>query len=167
MNSRALTPQVEPFGPLHVYIPNSAGTGALRTRPRPLSYEQMAADAIHFLDEVIAAPVLSFGVSDGAVIALTVARCRPDLVQRLVLAAGVFRHDGWLDGVLDGEPPDFAGGPRPTLTNEALRHALHGAAALDCNRLPVRQPALIQRRDPIRHPSLEPASPVLAHPDAG
>jgi hypothetical protein len=28
-------------------------------------------------------------------------------VRRLVLVAGVFHRDGWLRGVLDGEPPDF------------------------------------------------------------
>jgi pimeloyl-ACP methyl ester carboxylesterase len=27
--------------------------------------------------------------------------------MRLVLVAGVFHHDGWHEGVLDGEPPEF------------------------------------------------------------
>ncbi len=47
------------------------------------------------------------GCSDGAVVALTVALRRPDLVRRLVVVAGVFHRDGWADGVLDGEPPEF------------------------------------------------------------
>jgi pimeloyl-ACP methyl ester carboxylesterase len=32
---------------------------------------------------------------------------RPDLVRRLVLAAGVFHHDGWAERILDDEPPEF------------------------------------------------------------
>ena len=34
---------------------------------------------------------------------------RPDLVDRLVFAAGVFHYDGWLPGVIDParEPPQF------------------------------------------------------------
>ncbi len=47
------------------------------------------------------------GCSDGAILALTVALGRPDLVRRLVLAAGVFHHDGWAEGILDDEPPEF------------------------------------------------------------
>jgi pimeloyl-ACP methyl ester carboxylesterase len=47
------------------------------------------------------------GCSDGAVVALTVALRRPDLVRRLVFIAGVFHRDGWAGGVLDGEPPEF------------------------------------------------------------
>src|SRR5581483_5518387 len=39
--------------------------------------------------------------------ALSVALRRPDLVRRLVTAAGIFHHDGWHDGVLDAEPAEF------------------------------------------------------------
>lgn len=49
----------------------------------PLSYERMAADTIRFLDNVIREPVRLLGVSDGAVVALTVALRRPDLARRL------------------------------------------------------------------------------------
>ena len=38
---------------------------------------------------------------------MTVALRRPDLVRRLVFVAGVSHRDGWVDGVLDGEPPEF------------------------------------------------------------
>ncbi|WP_066583883.1 hypothetical protein [Cellulomonas timonensis] len=47
------------------------------------------------------APVRLLGYSDGAVVALEVARRRPDLVRDVVLVAGVFRRDGWEPGVLE------------------------------------------------------------------
>jgi pimeloyl-ACP methyl ester carboxylesterase len=67
----------------------------------------MALDTITFIETVIGRPVDLLGCSDGAILALTVAFRRPDLVRRLVFAAGVFHRDGWEDGILDGEPPDF------------------------------------------------------------
>lgn len=67
----------------------------------------MAGDTIAFIQSVIGRPVYLLGSSDGTILALEVARLRPDLVRRLVFVAGVFHRDGWEEGVLDGEPPEF------------------------------------------------------------
>lgn len=108
VDSRALVPQARTFATrLHVFTPEQRGHGRTPDADGPLSYNQMGADTIQFIEEVSGDPVLLLGVSDGAVVALTVALRRPDLVRRLVLAAGVFHYDGWHDGVLDGEPPEF------------------------------------------------------------
>jgi len=53
---------------------------------------------------MIGGPVRLLGCSDGAVVALTVALRRPDLVRRLVFGAGVFHRDGWAAGVLEPVP---------------------------------------------------------------
>lgn len=107
VDSRALTPQVEEFAQrFHVYTPEQRGHGRTPDVDGPLSYEQMATDTAVFIDEIVGEPVRLLGVSDGAVVALTVALRRPDLVERLVLAAGIFHRDGWHDSVLDGEPPN-------------------------------------------------------------
>lgn len=108
VDSRALAPQVDAFARrFRVYTPEQRGHGRTADVAGVLSYEQMAADTARFVDEVIGTPVRLLGVSDGGVVALTVALRRPDLVSRLVLAAGIFHRDGWYDGVLDGQPPDF------------------------------------------------------------
>jgi pimeloyl-ACP methyl ester carboxylesterase len=108
VDARALGPTDEALGRvLHTYCPEQRAHGRTPDVDGALSYELMAGDTILFIERVIGRPVHLMGCSDGAVIALTVARLRPDLVRRLVFVAGVFHRDGWHDGVLDGEPPDF------------------------------------------------------------
>lgn len=108
VDARALEPQTTAFARrFHVYTPEQRGHGRTPDLDGPLTYEQMATDTIRFIDDVVEAPVSLLGVSDGAVVALTVALRRPEIVRRLVVAAGIFHRDGWHDGVLDGEPPQF------------------------------------------------------------
>jgi pimeloyl-ACP methyl ester carboxylesterase len=123
VDSRALRPQVAAFAPrFRVYTPEQRGHGRTPDADGPLGYEQMAADTIAFIDEIAGGPVRLLGVSDGAVVALTVALRRPDLIQRLVLAAGVFHRDGWQDGVLDGEPPSFLRESYAALSPDGREH---------------------------------------------
>lgn len=108
VDSRALTPQVEDLSAtFEVYTPEQRAHGRTPDVDGPLSYRTMAEDTIDFITDVVGGPAHLGGSSDGAVVALTVALLRPDLVRRLVLAAGVFHHTGWHDGVLEGEPPEF------------------------------------------------------------
>ena len=88
----------------------------------PISYAAMADDTVEFIETVVGGPVFLAGCSDGAVVALTVARRRPDLVRRLVLAAGVFHRDGWADGVLDEEPPEFLRQSYGELSPDGIGH---------------------------------------------
>jgi pimeloyl-ACP methyl ester carboxylesterase len=123
VDSRALTPQVTEFAErFRVYTPEQRGHGRTPDAAGPLSYKQMAADTIGFIEEVVGGPVFLLGVSDGAVVALTVAVRRPDLVRRLVLAAGIFHRDGWHDGVLDGEPPEFLEASYAELSPDGAGH---------------------------------------------
>jgi pimeloyl-ACP methyl ester carboxylesterase len=108
VDSRALAPQVSAFaGRFHLYIPEQRGHGRTPDADGPLGFDQMADDTVRFLEQVVGRPAALFGCSDGATLALVIALRRPDLVTRLVFAAGVFHHDGWHDGVLEGEPPEF------------------------------------------------------------
>ena len=108
VDSRAVAPAADALGQVfHVYTPEQRAHGRTPDGAGPISYELMAHDTIGFIEAVIGHPVYLAGYSDGAIVALTVARHRPDLVRRLVFVAGVFHRDGWEEGVLDGEPPEF------------------------------------------------------------
>jgi pimeloyl-ACP methyl ester carboxylesterase len=108
VDSRALTPNVEALAAhFRVYTPEQRGHGRTPDVDGPITFALMAQDTTDFIETVIGRPVHLLGCSDGAILALTVALRRPDLVRRLVFAAGVFHRDGWEAGVLDGEPPDF------------------------------------------------------------
>lgn len=108
VDSRAMTPNLEALSQhFHVYAPDRRGHGRTPDVDGPITYELMAQDMIAFIESVIDHPVHLLGYSDGAVVALLVALRRPDLVRRLVFVAGVFHRDGWVEGVFDGEPPDF------------------------------------------------------------
>jgi pimeloyl-ACP methyl ester carboxylesterase len=69
----------------------------------------MAQDTIAFLETVVGRRGRVLGCSDGAIVGLLVALQRPDLIDRLVLVAGVFHFNGWLPQVIDpnNEPPEF------------------------------------------------------------
>lgn len=108
VDSRALRPNLEALSRrFRTYTPEQRAHGRTPDVDGPLSYQDMAQDTILFIDTVIGRPVHLLGYSDGAVLALLVTLARPDLVRRLVFAAGVFHRDGWEAGVLDGEPPEF------------------------------------------------------------
>jgi pimeloyl-ACP methyl ester carboxylesterase len=107
IDSRALAPNLEALSrQFRTYTPEQRAHGRTPDVDGPISYHDMAQDTIMFIDSVIGRPVHLLGCSDGAVVALLVALGRPDLVRRLVFAAGVFHRDGWEEGVLDGALPE-------------------------------------------------------------
>jgi pimeloyl-ACP methyl ester carboxylesterase len=123
VDSRALAPTIEGLsGLFHVYAPEHRGHGHTPDVEGPITYDLMARDTVTFIDTVIGQPVHLLGCSDGAIVALTVALGRPDLVRRLVLAAGVFHHDGWTEGVLDGEPPEFLRNSYGEISSDGIGH---------------------------------------------
>jgi pimeloyl-ACP methyl ester carboxylesterase len=131
VDSRALEPTVAGLSQtFRVFTPEQRGHGRTPDPGGPISYEAMAADTIEFIETVVGGPVFLAGCSDGAVVALTVARRRPDLVRRLVLVAGVFHRDGWADGVLDGEPPEFLRDSYGELSPDGIGHYAQVVAKL-------------------------------------
>ena len=106
--SRALTGTVDALSrSFRTYTPEQRAHGRTPDVDGPVSFQLMARDTAAFIDTIIGRPVHLVGCSDGAIVALTVAIQRPDLVRCLVLAAGVFHVDGWEPGVLEGQPPEF------------------------------------------------------------
>ena len=84
-----------------VFRPDRRGHGRTPDIAGPLTYELMAQDTIAFLEQVVGGPAYLIGHSDGTPVALLTALRRPDLVRRLVVASGVFHHDGWAPGAID------------------------------------------------------------------
>ncbi|GAA3700874.1 alpha/beta fold hydrolase [Gordonia hankookensis] len=79
---------------LNVYAPERSGHGHSPDHDGPFTYADMAAETIDYLENVVSTPAHLVGWSDGAVIALLVARQRPDLVNRMVLVANYVNTDG-------------------------------------------------------------------------
>lgn len=108
VDARALDPIVEQFPErFHIYTPDQRGHGRTPDMPGEMTFTAMAEDTIAFIDDIVGGAVHLLGYSDGAIVALLVAMKRPDLVRNLVFVAGVYHRDGWLDGVLGGETPEF------------------------------------------------------------
>jgi pimeloyl-ACP methyl ester carboxylesterase len=141
VDSRALAPTTEALAQrFRAFTPEQRAHGRTPDVEGPISYELMARDTIMFIESVIGEPVYLFGCSDGAVVALTVTRRRPDLVRRLVFAAGVFHRDGWEAGVLDGEPPDFLRQSYGELSPDGIGH--YDVVAAKLAAMHDREPAL-------------------------
>jgi pimeloyl-ACP methyl ester carboxylesterase len=100
------------------------GHGHTADIDRPFSYEQMADDVAALMDHLSIAQADVVGYSMGADTALQVAIRHPELVRKLVVISGKYRHDGeypeLLAGIQQLTPDIFVGSP-----NEAayLRHA--------------------------------------------
>ncbi|MDN5790027.1 MAG: alpha/beta hydrolase [Micrococcales bacterium] len=89
----AQTPAMVDAG-FHVHVPERRGHAHTPDVEGPLSYAVMAEDTIAYLDQEIGRPAHLVGWSDGAVVALLVARRRPDLVDRMVLIGQYYNSAG-------------------------------------------------------------------------
>lgn len=124
-DSRAFAPNLEALAArFHAFLPERRGHGHTPDTDGPYSYELMAEDTIHFLEQIVGGSARLLGVSDGAVVALLVAAKRPELVQRLICAAGVFNNSGWVEGAIDPvvEPPEFQVASYEELSPDAIEH---------------------------------------------
>jgi pimeloyl-ACP methyl ester carboxylesterase len=68
-----------------VILPDRRGHGRTPDVDGPITYDLMAGDTVAFMDTLGIGPASLVGWSDGALVALGVARTRPDLVRKLVL----------------------------------------------------------------------------------
>jgi len=107
-DARALTPIIERFAEAYrVLAPDRRGHGRTADADGPMTFDGMADDTIHFLEQHTSGPAPLLGYSDGAVVALLVALRRPDLVSHLVFVSGVFSLAGWPASTLQAEVPQF------------------------------------------------------------
>ena len=110
VDARAFGPNLGPLAAaFRVYTPERRAHGHTPDVAGPITFDAMAQDTIAFLETVVGRRAHVLGCSDGAIVGLLVALRRPDLIDRLVLAGGVFHFNGWLPQVIDpsNEPPEF------------------------------------------------------------
>jgi pimeloyl-ACP methyl ester carboxylesterase len=101
-DARAWAPNLDALAArFHVFTPERRGHGRTPDVDGPITNELMAEDTIAFLEQVVGASARLAGCSAGVSVALHVALRRPDLVERLVLIAGVFHRDGWVPSAID------------------------------------------------------------------
>jgi pimeloyl-ACP methyl ester carboxylesterase len=106
-DSTAWGMQVPAFAEVYrVFTPDRRGHGKTPDVDGPLTYDDMAADTVAFLDSVVGGSAHLVGWSDGGIVALLVALRRPDLVRRQVVIGTNFHHDGLLDAFHLGDDPD-------------------------------------------------------------
>ena len=89
-----------------VFVPDRRGHGRSRDTDAPFDYDDMARETIAFLEQVVGGAADLVGWSDGGIVALLVARDRPDLVRRQVLIGANFHHDGLLAGFETPDDPE-------------------------------------------------------------
>ncbi|GAB3562982.1 alpha/beta fold hydrolase [Spelaeicoccus albus] len=105
----AQTPSFVEAG-FRVHVPERRGHGHTPDVDGPLNYSVMADDTIAYLDQEVDAPAHLVGWSDGAVVAVLVARRRPDLVARMVLIGQYLNSAGKVPGgelIASLESPDM------------------------------------------------------------
>jgi pimeloyl-ACP methyl ester carboxylesterase len=95
----AQTPELARAG-YRVHVPERRGHAHTPDVAGPFTYGVMADDTVAYLDGVVGGPAHLVGWSDGAVVALLVARRRPDLVDRLVLIGQYYNASGKVTGGL-------------------------------------------------------------------
>lgn len=79
-----------------LHLLDRRGHGRTPDVPGPVSAAALAGDVIAFLEQVVGGPAHLAGYSAGGVVALAVARERPDLVRRLVLISTAADREGWV-----------------------------------------------------------------------
>ncbi|WP_431418350.1 alpha/beta fold hydrolase [Actinokineospora sp.] len=88
-------PQLAEFGArFRVIAPERRAHGHTADLAGPLSYDDMAADTVGFMDTVVGGAAHIVGWSDGGIVGLLVAMARPDLVRKLVVISANFDTTG-------------------------------------------------------------------------
>lgn len=125
VDARAFAPNVGPLAAhFRVYTPERRAHGRTPDVAGPIAFDDMAEETIAFLEAVVGRPTHLLGCSDGTIVALLATLRRPDLIDRLVLVAGVFHFDGWLPEVIDpsNQPPTFLASSYAELSPDGAGH---------------------------------------------
>jgi pimeloyl-ACP methyl ester carboxylesterase len=122
-DSRSLDALVAELGDgYRLILPDQRGHGRTPDAPGDWHFVDFAADTAQLLDDLVVSNAHVFGWSDGAIVGLYLAVARPDLVRSLVFGGAPFRADGWQDGVLDEDLPDFLAESYGEVSPDGVEH---------------------------------------------
>ncbi|MGK2317329.1 alpha/beta fold hydrolase [Gordonia rhizosphera] len=79
---------------LSLFVPERSGHGHSPDHPGPFTCEDMYAETVAYLEQEVGARANLVGWSDGGVIALLIAKRRPDLVNRMVVVSTYVNRSG-------------------------------------------------------------------------
>ena len=111
-----------------VYTPERRGHGRTPDVAGPLTYQNMAADTIAWMDALGLRGTRLVGFSDGGNVALEVALRRPDLVAKLVVMGAAARLDGFVPEQIE-LARRWRGKPSPPIFGQFK--SLYGAVSPD------------------------------------
>lgn len=144
VDSRAFGANLKNFvKKFRVFLMDRRAHGRTADTDGEITFEMMADDTIHFIQQVIGKPAKLVGYSDGAVVALLVALKRPDLVERLVCIAGVYNANGWINGGVlkhDEVPPQFLADSYAEISPDGKDH--YPVVVKKINAMHVKNPSL-------------------------
>lgn len=121
-DARALEPLLDALGEGYRLITPEQRAHGHSPDAGELTFAAMAEDTVAFIESLDVGAVHLLGYSDGAIVALHVALARPDLVTDLVFAAAPATVDGWHDGVLGVDPPEFMADAYADVSPDGGRH---------------------------------------------
>ncbi|TQK18827.1 pimeloyl-ACP methyl ester carboxylesterase [Microbacterium sp. SLBN-154] len=121
-DSRSLAPLMAHLDGYRLILVDRPGHGRSRDVAGEWSFDEMADSVAEVLAASAPEGAHIFGWSDGAIVGLALALRHPHLVHSLVFGGGVFHRDGWLNGVLDGEPPAFMADAYAEVSPDGAEH---------------------------------------------
>jgi pimeloyl-ACP methyl ester carboxylesterase len=119
------------------------GHGQTPDTDEPFHYESMVDETIEVLERLGVPHADVVGFSDGGIVALLLARRRPELVRSMVLIGTNFHHDGLIDGWID---PDDALLQTPYGRKEVAMYTAEPTLTVEDLR-PIETPALVLAGD--------------------
>lgn len=110
-----------------VFAPERRAHGHTADVDGPLTYTDMAADTIEFLESAVKQPAHLVGWSDGGIVALLVTIARQDLVRKLVMISANFKPAAE-SGLAEAQPPPTMDPEDETL---GMFRSMHAASSPD------------------------------------
>ena len=121
-DSRSMQSLVDELGDYRCILIDRPGHGRSPDVPGEWSFTAMADGIADVMDHLDVGDAHVLGWSDGAVVGLELALRHAHRVRSLVFGGAPFHFSGWIDGVLDGELPQFLADSYAEVSPDGAQH---------------------------------------------